>query len=345
MDTVKDILSSLTSISAPSGYEMPIVQFLKDKLSIYSNLRIDEDVLGNLIVTKKGKTDKNIMLVAHCDEIGFAIKYIDEQGFVRFTPIGGVDVSLLKGQVVNILHCDTIIQGVVGAKPIHLSRNEKNNRGFDVSDMWIDIGAEDKETAMKLVSVGDPITFTTNYIELKNDFIAAKSIDNRSGVAVLLSIIERIHNVDTSNNIVVVFSVQEEIGLRGVITAGYNIHPDVSIVVDVTHATDYPSINKNACGEIRLGAGPVIPIGANFSMEIQNILRNIAKSNNIQFQIESLPGFSGTDAAELQLQHGGCLLGTISIPCRYMHSPIEISSYNDITHAIEILGEYCRISN
>lgn len=340
MDNVKDILQSLTSISAPSGYEMPVVHFLKDMLSIYSNLKIEEDILGNLIVTKKGKTAKTIMLVAHCDEIGFAVKYIDEHGFIRFAPIGGVDVSLLKGQIVNIVHNDTIIQGVVGARPIHFSYNEENTKSFDISDMWIDIGAQDKESAMDLVSIGDPITFNTHYTELDNHLFSAKSVDNRVGVAVLLSVIQQVHALDIDSNIVFVFSVQEEIGLRGAIAAGYVIHPDINIVVDVTHATDYPTANRNAFGDIRLGNGPVIPIGANFSMKIQNMLKFIAEKEGVPYQFESMPGNSGTDAAALQILRGGGASGLLSIPCRYMHTPVEIISYQDLRDAINILISY-----
>ncbi len=340
MDTVKDILSSLTSISAPSGYEMPVVHFLKDKLSIYSNLKIEEDVLGNLIVTKNGKTDKSIMLVAHCDEIGFAVKYIDEAGFIHFSSLGGVDAHILKGRDVTIMHHGQPVYGVIGSCPISLSRNNKS-KDVDISDLWIDIGACSRSEALNNVSIGDPITFKTHYNELRNNIFSTKSVDNRVGVAILVSLIDKLHNINTDANMYFVFSVQEEVGLRGVITAGYNINPNVGIAIDVTHATDCPTINKNAFGEIRLGKGPSIPIGPNFNNLVQNKLRDIAIQNHIDYQVESISGYSGTDVAELQVARGGCQSGLLSIPCRYMHTPIEMASYDDVLSAIEILYKFC----
>lgn len=340
MKQLKNLLSSLVSISAPSGYEQSIISYLKSKIVVYSNLNIEEDVLGNLIVTKEGKRNKTIMLVAHCDEIGFAVKYIDEQGFIRYTPIGGVDISLIRGKSVSITHNDTVIQGVVGAMPIHLSHQDKNAKGTDAKDSWIDIGAKCKEEALTLVSVGDPITFSAYYAELNNHLASTKSVDNRVGVAILLSVIQEINELDTENRLVFVFSVQEEIGLRGVIAAGYTVCPDISIVIDVTHATDYPTIDQNTCGDIRVGEGPVIPIGANFNMHLQNILKSIAEKKRIPYQIESIPNCSGTDASELQLLRGGCLSSSLSIPCRYMHTPVETFSYMDVKYAIDILVDF-----
>lgn len=194
---------------------------------------------------------------------------------------------------------------------------------------------------MNSVSIGDPITFKPHYNELSNNIFSTKSIDNRVGVAILLTLIDRLHNADTVDNIHFVFSVQEEVGLRGVTTAGYNIHPNIGIAIDVTHATDYPTINKNAYGEIKLGKGPSIPVGPNFSSLIQNKLRDIAIQNHISYQVESISGFSGTDVAELQLLRGGCKSGLLSIPCRYMHTPVEMASYDDVFSSVEILCRFC----
>lgn len=342
MKSVHEVLSLLVSISAPSGYEIPIISFLKSQVSAFPNLLIEEDVLGNLIVKKKGTSNRTIMLVAHCDEIGLTVKYIDEQGFISFTPIGGVDATLLKGKVVEIRHGVKSVKGVIGARPIHMSRTAKEIKNIDFSDLWIDIGAKNKEDAINLVSIGDPISFEVNYTELSNDLVVSKGLDNRSGVAVLLHIMKSIYDVNLDNNIVFVFSVQEELGLRGVITAGYYVNPDIAIVIDVTHATDYPTINRNIYGDIHLGDGPVIPIGANFSMQIQNKLKSIAEKKGIPYQLDAIPGYSGTDAAELQLQRGGCLSGLVSIPCRYMHTPTEIISSNDIAFTAAILLDFIK---
>lgn len=340
MFDIKNVIKDLCSISSPSGYEMNITSFLKCYLSRYDNIIITEDCIGNIIVEKKGDCNTNVMLVAHCDEIGFAVKYIDESGYIHFSPLGGIDPSIVRGRDVVIKHQEHTVCGVIGARPLSLSKNNKS-KDIDISDLWIDIGACSKTEALNAVSIGDPITFKPHFNELSNNIFSSKSIDNRVGVAILISLIDRLHNADTKTNLFFVFSVQEEVGLRGVITAGYNIHPNIGIAIDVTHATDYPTINKNAFGEIKIGGGPSIPVGPNFCSLVQNKLRDIAAQNNIAYQVESISGFSGTDVAELQLLRGGCKSGLLSIPCRYMHTPIETASYDDVLSAIEILFEFC----
>lgn len=337
---IKHVIEELCSISSPSGYEINITSFLKRYLSRYDNIIITEDYIGNIVAEKKGSSNTSVMLVAHCDEIGFSVKYIDESGYIHFSPLGGIDYSILKGRDVVIQHHKHTVCGVIGARPVSLSRNNKS-KDIDISDLWIDIGACSKDEALDIVSIGDPITFKPHFNELSNNIFSSKSVDNRVGVAVLLSLIDRLHNVTTQESLFFVFSVQEEVGLRGVITAGYNIHPSIGIAIDVTHATDYPTMNKNAFGEIKLGKGPSIPIGPNFNGSVQNQLRTIADSKHITYQVESISGFSGTDVAELQLLRGGCKSGLLSIPCRYMHTPIETASYDDVLSAIEILFEFC----
>lgn len=337
---IRHTLKELCSISSPSGYEMNITSLLKCYLSRYDNIIITEDHIGNIIVEKKGNCNTSIMLVAHCDEIGFAVKYIDESGYIHFSPLGGIDPSIVRGRDVVIKHQEHTVCGVIGARPLSLSKNNKS-KDIDISDLWIDIGVCSKSEALNAVSIGDPITFKPHFNELCNNIFSSKSIDNRVGVTILLSLIDRLHNANTKTNLFFVFSVQEEVGLRGVITAGYNIHPNIGIAIDVTHATDYPTINKNAFGEIKLGKGPSIPVGPNFSSFVQNKLRDIATQNHIGYQVESISGFSGTDVAELQLLRGGCKSGLLSIPCRYMHTPIETASYDDVLSAIEILFEFC----
>lgn len=340
MFDIKNILKGLCSISSPSGYEVNITSYLKCYLSRYKEITITEDSIGNIIVKKNGSSNRDIMLVAHCDEIGFAVKYIDESGFIHFSPLGGIDSSIVRGHDVVIKHQEHTICGVIGARPVSLSRNNKS-KDIDISDLWIDIGACSKTEALNIVSIGDPITFKPHFNELSNNIFSSKSIDNRVGVAILMSLIDRLHNANTRDSLFFVFSVQEEVGLRGVITAGYNIHPSIGIAIDVTHATDYPTINKNAFGEIKLGKGPSIPIGPNFNSSVQSQLRTIAEHKHITYQVESISGFSGTDVAELQLLRGGCQSGLLSIPCRYMHTPIETASYDDVLSAIEILFEFC----
>lgn len=340
---MKELIKKLCSTTCVSGSEIPdsgneIMGYLKQH-----NIPYEIDTIGNIVFQKNGRGDKTLMLVAHYDEIGFSVKYIDEDGYVYFSTVGGIDISILRGQKVVIMHNGSAIDGVIGVKPIHMINHERNkSNGLDVSDLWIDIGSLGSVDTKKNVSVGDHISFAANYTDLNDELFTSKSIDNRVGVATLFSIYERIRLADVAfKSIYFVLSSQEELGMRGAKVAGYSINPDLCIAIDVTHATDYPSVNKHKFGDIKLNYGAVIPVGSNFNSSIQNNLKNIATEKNIPFQTESIPGYSGTDISEIQVSRKGCKSGLISIPCRYMHTPIEIASYNDIHSTICILSEFC----
>lgn len=340
---MKSLIKELCFASFVSGSEVSdndniLLEYLKSH-----NIPYKVDTIGNIIFQKTGNGDKVLMLIAHYDEVGFSVKYVDDNGYIYFSPVGGIDTSILSGQKVVINHYGQPVVGVIGAKPIHMTnqkRNEKSN--LDISDFWIDIGVKDKEEAGKYVSVGDLVSFYPNFTELNDGVFSSKSIDNRVGVAVLLSVYEKIRSIDVGYKcIYFVLSSQEELGLRGARTAGYTLNPDTCIAIDVTHATDYPSINKSKYGDVKLDKGAVIPFGSNFSTSIQKCLKRIAVENSIPYQIESIPGYSGTDISEIQLARGGCMSGLISVPCRYMHTPVEMASYKDIEASIEILSAFC----
>lgn len=340
---MKELITGLCSIQCVSGSEITgnnrIIGYLKQ-----NGITYEIDTMGNIIFQKNGTGDKTLMLIAHYDEIGFSVKYLDENGFIYFSTIGGIDISILRGQKVVIMHDGNAINGVVGVKPIHMINQErnKNNNNLDVSDLWIDIGMTNRDDVNKFVSIGDPISFSSNFTELHNNTFTSKSIDDRVGIAALLSTYNKIQYVDTKyKKIIFVLSSQEEIGLRGAKVAGYALNPDVCIAIDVTHATDYPSVNKHKFGDIRLNKGVVIPSGSNFNATVQRRLRSIAAQRNIPFQIESLPGNSGTDISEIQVAQNGCMAGLVSIPCRYMHTPVEMASCKDIESSVEVLSAFC----
>lgn len=338
----KGLVKELCSASFVSGYELSeqnnvILGYLQKH-----NIPYEIDSIGNIVFQKSGNGEKTLMLIAHYDEIGFAVKYIDDNGYVYFSAVGSVDTSILCGQKVIILHEGQQVVGVIGTKPIHMiNQNRKEKKSPDISDLWIDIGAIDKEEAVKHVAVGDPISFYSDFTELTEDIFTSKSIDNRVGVVVLFSVYEQIRNAKVNYQcIYFVLSSQEELGLRGARTAGYTINPDTCIAIDVTHATDYPTISKNKYGDVRLNRGAVIPIGSNFNTSLQKKLRGVAAALSKPYQIESLPSYSGTDIFEVQLTRGGVCSGLISIPCRYMHSPIEVASFRDLQSAIDIISNY-----
>lgn len=340
---MKELIKELCSASFVSGCEVSdndnvLLSYLESH-----NIPHEIDAIGNIVFQKTGKGDKVLMLVAHYDEIGFSVKYIDDNGYIYFSPVGGIDVSILLGQKVVIKHNGSSVCGVIGVTPIHMRDSRRNkDKEIDISDLWIDIGVTDKEMVERLVSVGDQISFASNYTDLNKDVFTSKSIDDRVGVAALLSVYEKIKNDDVNfKSIYFVLSSQEELGLRGARVAGYTINPDVCIAIDVTHATDYPTVNKHKYGDVKINKGAVIPVGSNFSVSLQKELRAIAINRSIPHQIESLPSHSGTDISEIQLSRGGCMSGLISIPCRYMHSPVEIVSYGDILSVVDVLSVFC----
>lgn len=336
-----DLQRKITAIPRPSGYEIEAKKTFIELVSPFVD-NCTEDIHGNVIATKYGKTDKTIMLTAHIDEIGMVITYIEDNGFIRFNIIGGGDLSLFPGRSIIINHKDKKTPGVIGSLPIHLRKHKTNNcsEDLDASDLWIDIGTNSKEETEQYVSVGDYAVFNSSLTSLHDAHITSRGLDDSVGVVTLIEIISKLPK-DLDYTICLVASIQEEIGLRGAMTATYTVQPNICIAIDVTHATDYPSINKSKYGDIRLGKGCVIPYGADMTPSIQEKLRFIAQNEKISFQTEVCPKSSGTDIHAIQVVRGGCATGLISIPCRYMHTPVEVVSTNDIQSAIDILIKFC----
>ncbi len=339
---INNILKELTDIPSPSGFENAIRAVIKKMVAPYVDTVV-EDVFGNLICKKNAKypdTAKTIMFIAHMDEVGLMVTYIEDSGMIRFGKIGGVDVCIMKGKPVQITHNNSVVQGVIGVRPAHMKK-ESEQRDFDFSDLWIDIGAKNKIDASKYISVGDYAVIRSDLIEMPNNLISCRGCDDKAGVASLIKMLEKIAKKDVAYNIVVVMSAQEEIGLRGAKISSYNINPDLCIAIDVVHATDYPTINKAKYGDVKLGNGPVIPFGADFSNIIQEKLRDVSRSININYQITALPSSSGTDVNAAITAKGGCYSGLVSIPCRYMHTPVECISIKDVENVSELLAEFC----
>lgn len=343
MDKLIDTLHLLCDAAIISGYEKTsdnIVVRLLEEVGVVPIV----DTIGNVIFKKEGSGDKTLMVVAHYDEVGFTIKYIDDDGYAYLSPVGGVDASILPGQRVVVRHENNLFFGVIGVLPIHMKNLNRNsgNKSIEISDLWVDIGVCGEKDIREKIAIGDPVSYAPNFSEQGNGVVSSKSLDNRAGVAVLLSLFDRINDRKISDykSIYFVASSQEELGLRGAQVAGYNINPDICIAIDATHATDYPSVNNRKFGDIRLGRGAVIPFGSNFDISLQHRLKEIADVYTLAYQLDSIPCNSGTDVAEIQILKGGCLSGLVSIPCRYMHTPTEIVSVDDIDSAVDILSNF-----
>lgn len=338
----KKFFKDLVLAPSPSGFEQPAQEVFRNYLKDIAD-EVKTDVHGNVIALKKGSGKLRIMIVGHADEIGLMIHYIDDNGFLRFKPIGGVDASLLPGLRVNIYHDGKVVRGVIGRKPIHLLQQEERSKAPKLEDLWIDIGAKDKKAAEKKVALGDIVTFAPGMEMLGSDFVTTKATDNKAGVYVAAAVIKELAAEKIGPNVFAVSSVQEEIGLRGAITSAYGIDPQVGIAIDVTHATDYPGLNKALLGDCSLGKGPVVVVGANINPKVFQLLKKAAEKTNVDYQVEAAPRGTGTDANAIQTTRAGVAAGLVSIPNRYMHTPNEIISFKDLDGAVKIIAEFIRM--
>lgn len=338
MELIKDILLQLSFAYAPSGRENTATELIEKFLFRYTK-DIKKDALGNIIavIPSKKQSAKKVMLDAHYDEISLMVTNIDEDGFVKFTSPFGLDIRTLLAKEV-IIHGVQEIFGVVSSKPPHLLSDEEMQKAVTAEELAIDIGFSN-EKANKLIRIGDSITFKARTTELKNNIICGKSLDNRAGVAVILGCLELLKNMNLNIELVVLFSVQEEAGTRGAKVGAYTVNPDTAIVVDVTHAFT-PDASKDETGE--MGKGAMIGISPILSRTISTELIALAKENKIPYQIEVMSDNTGTNAASIQIARSGIPTGLISIPLKYMHTPVETVMLSDIESISRLLAEFIK---
>lgn len=345
MEMIKDILSDILPIGSPSGGEQKLTQ----KFAAYMESLVDDvttDALGNVIALKKGNGEgKRIIIVAHADEVAMMVTYIDDNGFVYFQEVGAIDTNILPEQMVEIHHGDKNVYGVIGKKPLHLQEKSEYAKDWTTEELWIDLGVKSKEEAQKLVEVGDYVTYKTQSTMLQNNNIASKSLDDKSGLAVVMEVAQSLKGKVVDDDIYYVASVQEELGARGAQVAAQSIKPDIAIAVDTTHAVDYPSVSPERNGDIALGKGSVITKGPNINPELAQQMIDIAKELNIKYQIQAISHQTGSDINPIQLVEAGVKTALVSIPLRYMHTPNEVASIDDMESAAELLTRFCLSSH
>ncbi|NLL04778.1 MAG: M42 family metallopeptidase [Clostridiaceae bacterium] len=320
-DLIKRLTDSFGVSGNEEGIRETIINEIKNDIQ-----EISVDTLGNLIAIKPGK-GKKIMVAAHMDEIGVMATYIDEKGFIRFANIGGVSSFVSVGQKVRFKN------GTIGA--VFYEDKLEDMKNLKLSKMYIDIGAKDKNEAEKSVRIGDVACFMGDAVR-QSDMVFSKAIDDRSGCAVLIKAIKELPQTD--NEIYFVFTVQEELGLRGAKTAAYQLKPDMAIAVDVTATGDTPEAQLM---EVKCGYGPAIKIKDRSIIchpEVKKLLEQSANNINIPYQYEVLE-FGGSDPGAIHISAGGVPSGAISIPCRYVHSPVEAASLEDMENAVKLLVE------
>ena len=324
---------------SPSGFEQPVQALIRRWAAQYAD-DVRTDVHGNVIATRNPQGTPRLLLDGHCDQIGLMVQHIDEEGFLTITPIGGWDAQILLGQSVSVWSAQGPVEGIIGRKPTHLLKPDERKKVPEISDLWVDIGAANQEDARSAVSVGDPITVTLGMRRLRRDLVAGPKMDNTAGLFVVFEALRRLHGRELAPALFVVSAVQEEIGLRGTQTSAFSIAPHVGIAVDVTHATDCPTVNKRAHGDVRLGAGPVLLRGPNINPVVFDMLRRLAQEHDLPFQIRGANRATANDTNPLQLTRAGVATGCVAIPNRYMHTPVETVSLADLDAAAELLSQF-----
>lgn len=326
------LLKLLTEASGVSGNEKEVRDIIINEIKDYCD-SVKVDRIGNIIAYKKGKKNpKTLMVTAHMDEIGLLVKDIDSSGLLKFMPVGGVDKRVLVSKAVQV--GKDKIPGVIGAKPIHLQKRSEWTNALNIDDLYIDIGAKSKEDAEKYVNIGDYVTFYSPYIEFGKKQVKAKALDNRVGCSLLVKLIKEIKDVSFYG----VFTVMEEVGLVGAGPAAYEVEPDISIVLEGTVCYEMPKLDTHLM-PTQLGKGPAISLADRttvFNPEFRKKVVEIADKNNIPYQYRKT-SMGGNDSGKIHTSKAGSITATISVPCRYIHSPVSVCNLDDYENTYRLL--------
>ena len=334
-----DFLKALMATHVPSGHETAGQRLFRDRTKAYCD-RVTVDVHGNVTAVLNEGAPCRIMLAGHGDEIGIMVTDIGKDGMLSFAAIGGIDPPVLVGSRVTLLiENGEIVSGVIGRKPIHLIEESERKKTIDIRDLWIDIGAISRVEALALVPVGTPGCVVGEWYPLLNSCIAAKGFDDKVGVFIVAEVM-RILSTRRDELRVAVFgvsTVSEEIGSRGAATASYTIGAHAGIAVDVGFASDTPGGERRTVGDIRLGKGPILHRGANFNAPLVRMLSKAALDTETAIQWSAEPSVSPTDADVMQINRAGMATALVSIPLRYMHTPVEVVSLVDVEAAVTLI--------
>lgn len=337
MSETPALLDELLRTAAPSGYEAPAAARWRDAASFAT---VSSDGIGSSIA-RIGATGPLLTVVGHIDEIGLVIRHIDEKGILWFAPLGGWDPQILVGQRVEVQGTNGPVPGVVGRKPLHLLDAEARKKVVELKGLHIDIGAADRDEAAELVRVGDPAVIAAEPLRLVGSRLVSRSMDNRLGAYVALEALRRCHERGSLQaSFAAIAAVQEEIGLFGARTSAFAVEPDLAIAIDVTHATDAPGLDEKELGTHPLGSGPVIFRGATLSPKLFELLVETAEQEGIAHTLGATGNSSGTDADGIQFSRSGIPTSLVSIPLRYMHSPVEMVDLADVEATVELIAAF-----
>jgi endoglucanase len=336
-------LERLLDTPGPSGFEGAPARVWRDEAAAFA--AVSSDVVGNSMATVHGTGDgPTILLAGHIDEIGVIVTYIDDNGYAYIEPIGGWDSQVLVAQRIRFMGRHGDVQGVIGKKPIHLMKPEERDKVSRITDLWVDIGATSRAEAEERLSVGDAGVIDQRVLRLPNGRIVSRAIDNRIGAFVVLEAARRYAANPGSARVVAVATAQEEIGYSGggARVAAHSTGAHMAIAVDVTFATDHPGAKKEEVGDHKIGGGPVISRGSVLHPLVVRLLRESAERLAVPYTLHAAGRFTSTDADAMQLARDGVATGLVSVPNRYMHSPNEMVSLEDLDRAAALMAETCR---
>lgn len=338
-----DALSKLLTAVGPSGRETAVATVFRDLATAFG-AEVGSDVMGNSFARVAGTGEgPTIAILGHADEIGLIVTDIDDQGFLRFSGVGGWDPQVLVGQRVVLVTRDGELPGVVGRKPIHLLEAEARKKVAELKDMHIDIGARDGDEARGLARVGDVAVIAAEPAELRNGRFASRAMDNRLGCFVALEAARLVAEAGgAAGDVVAVAAVQEETALAGAGPAAFGLRPDVAIVVDVTHATDAPGIETATQGRHGLGSGAVVERGPVVHPAVADLLAEAGEAEGIAFSLEAHGRVTGTDGDVIHKTAAGVPTALVSVPLRYMHSPVETAELGDVEAAAKLIAAFAR---
>jgi len=334
------LLQTLLTTPGPSGYEGDAAAAWRSAASAFADVSADD--LGSSVARVRGTGDGPLLaIVGHIDEIGVHVSHIDDEGFLRFGSVGGWDPIILVGQRVTLLTREGQIPGVIGKKPIHLMKDEDRKRVPELKDLHIDIGARDGDDARAMVRIGDVAVIAGEPVELPHGRLASRAMDNRIGCYVALEAARLVAAAGGAvGDVAAVAAVQEEITFAGSRTTAFSLAPDVAVAVDVTFATDQPGVTLGELTRHALGSGPSLTRGSTIHPRVFELLHEAAEAEEIPFTVAASGRSTGTDADAIHLSRAGIPTALVSVPLRYMHSPVELAQLDDIENAAKLIAAF-----
>lgn len=339
MDLDLDFLKALLTAPGPSSFESRPAAVFRERAETLG-LATRRDPYGSVFAVAGEGRRPRLLLSGHIDEIGLLVTHVDEHGFAWFKTVGGWDAQQLVGQRVRVLGRKGDVIGLIGRKPIHLMTPEDRRKVAKVEDLFIDVGAKDREEATKAVEPGDAAVLEQPLVELLGGRIASKAIDDRIGAYVALEVARRAAEADIAAEVIASATVQEEIGGVGAAAAAFALEPDVAIAIDVTHATDVPGIQAKQEGDHPLGSGPELQVGSYVHRGVLELLRRTAEEEGIAYTMGTSPRRTATDADQLAKARAGVPSAVVSVPNRYMHSSNEMVDPADVEAVVRLLTAF-----